>query len=57
MYYEYSEANDRSLNLTVPVNENLRKNHTLYLHMQVTTKNPFYVKGLNDKDYGNIGYK
>ena len=50
--YSYLDTNKRDLNITIPVTENLRKNHTLYLHMQFTMKNPFYVQGLNDKDYG-----
>lgn len=47
----------KELNITIPVNENLRKNRTLYLHMQITTKNPFYVEGVNDKEYEGMGLK
>ena len=47
LYYNYSESNDRGLNLTVPVNEKLRNIKTLYLHMQVTIDNPFYDHDLN----------
>lgn len=52
LIYDYSPINNKELNLTIPVNENIRKNRTLYLHMQFKTMNPFYVKGVNDKDYG-----
>lgn len=56
LVYDYTPENAKELNLTIPVNDNLVKmNRTLYLHMQVTTKNPFYRKGLNDKDYDHIG--
>lgn len=51
--YEYADKNKKELNVTVPVNDKLRNNKTLYLHFQLTVKNPFYVKGLNDKDYGD----
>ena len=36
LFYSYVDSNKRELNLTIPVNENLRRNHTLYLHMQFT---------------------
>ena len=42
--YDYSPANERHMNLTVPVNERLLQNNTLYLHMQVTINNPFYYQ-------------
>ena len=49
--YDYEQGNKRNHNLTIPVSDELRLNKTLYLHMQVTTPNPFYRKGINDKDY------
>jgi hypothetical protein len=56
--YDYNPINDRHLNVTIPVNENLIvKNRTLYLHMQFKARNPFFIKGVNDKDYDDMGVK
>lgn len=54
LIYDYADINDKHFNVTIPVNENLRKNKTLYLHMQVKARNPLYIKGINDKDYGQV---
>ena len=52
LVYDYADSNKKDINVTIPVVENILKhNKTLYLHFQVTAKNPYYVKGLNDKDY------
>ena len=45
--YDYSDSNSRVMNLTLPVSEKIRQNKTLYLHMQITTKNPFYDPSVN----------
>jgi Cleft lip and palate transmembrane protein 1 (CLPTM1) len=42
--YDFSSSNDRNLNLTLPVTSKLLSNDTLYLHMQVTIRNPFYKR-------------
>ncbi len=58
LYYDSRPENERHLNVTIPVNDNLlKKNRTLYLHTQIKTKNPFYIKGVNDKEYENTGLK
>jgi hypothetical protein len=52
--YNHNELNKRELNVTIPVNDKIRNNKTLYLHMQVTMKNPFYLPGVNDQDYDRL---
>ena len=51
LYYAYIDSNKKELNVTIPVIDNIKNNKTLYLHMQISTKNPFYIKGVNDNDY------
>jgi hypothetical protein len=55
LYYNYASSNERHLNLSIPVTEKLHKmNNTLYLHMQVTVRNPLYI---NKRDSHELAYK
>lgn len=49
--YNYTAENERHFNLTLPVHERIRMNKTLYLHMQITTPNPFYNPFFNYSAY------
>lgn len=52
--YEYGSHNERHMNLTIPVTDQLLKNGSMYLHMQITVRNPLYTEKFLDGENGAL---
>ena len=55
LFYDYSQSNERNMNLTIPVTDTILNNNTLYLHFQVTMLNPFHKDWIASEEFDSHG--